>query len=212
MCSGLKKVIKDGGFMNVTTLEPVTSADLHDTLKTSGPFDVLHYMGTGALQDGQAEVVFMDANEHEDWTDVHGILTTAAETGVRLVVLELMNSPQHREFQQLTYHELDRVIRGTVPAVVFTNLPVYPDQCDKFNREFYKALGRGKSVEKAVQKARWTLQNGPPAGDAAGFGWFTLATCRRADTCFVTPPPPSLPDPAQSGAHAPEPQTSGGWQ
>ncbi|MGZ3336839.1 MAG: trypsin-like peptidase domain-containing protein, partial [Isosphaeraceae bacterium] len=44
----LETGIRDGGFKDVTTLVPATSARLHDDLESPDPYDVLHYIGTGA--------------------------------------------------------------------------------------------------------------------------------------------------------------------
>jgi len=69
----LQKDILNSGLRNVTTLEPATSDGLHNALETRGPYDVLHYMGTGSLQDNRARIAFMNA-----MTAKHGQTLTAS--------------------------------------------------------------------------------------------------------------------------------------
>jgi len=181
----------------VTPLVPPTPHGMDGALKTAEPYDVLHYMGAGAVRDGQAEIVFMNHDSTELWKTVREVIETAGRTGVRLVVLELMQVPEDWEFQQLTCRDLGDVIAGTVTAAVLTTHPVYPTQCEMFNRAFYESLGSGATIEKAVQEARWAVRDSTSAMDAAGFGWFTVVTGSLTDVRLVTPPPSH--DPGKSG-------------
>jgi Trypsin-like peptidase domain len=207
MLAGLKASIRHNG-LTVTSLASPTRGDMQEALETAHenqePYDVLHYMGTGKLgSGGQAQIVFVDdSNPHselEEWEDVHRILGDAARADVRLVVLELMLPPENEDLQQLICSAFGDVVKDSVKAVVLTNHPVYPDQCQVFNREFYRFLSGGESIEKAVQEARHRLKVDKPTGDAAGFGWFTVVTGRQVGIRLVAPPPR---DPTLSGARA----------
>jgi len=197
----LTTCISSGG-LTTTPLVPPTPHGMDGALETAEPYDVLHYMGTGAIRNGRAEIVFMNHDGSALWKGVREVIETAGRTGVRLVVLELMQLPEDCEFQQLTRSDLGDVITGSVIAVVLTTHPVYLIQCEMFNRAFYESLGRGNTIEKAVQEARWTVWDSTSAVDAAGFGWFTVVTGSQTDICLAAPPP--LRDPMKSGARGTE--------
>lgn len=198
--------------LDVTPLAPATRGNMQDELRAR-TYDVLHYMGTGRKADGRPEILFVDDSEPEseleEWADVHSVLTDAARAGVRFVVLELMLPPEDKDFQQLTCSTFGDVVTGTVMAVVLTNLPVYPDQCQVFDREFYRSLGGGASIEEAVQEARCKLKADKPTGDAAGFGWFTVVTGRQTGIRLAAPElrDPNVPSP-RAAAEPPEAGTS----
>lgn len=199
----LRNSIESGGF-TLKPLVPPTPDSVYGALE-DGAYDVLHYMGTGRREtDGKALIAFVSEDGHEQWEEVHSILQAATRARVRLVILELMMPPEDRDVQQLTYSSLGDVIQGSIEAAVLTNLPVHPDQCKTFNREFYRVLGQGQSVETATQLARRRLQHAKPVDDAAGFGWFTVVTGRRSGIHLVIPPPR---DPTLSGARQPVPGT-----
>ncbi len=187
VCADLQNSVAGDGF-TFDLLEPPTPGALQRALGT-GRYDVFHYMGTGRREaDGRAQIAFVDENGHVWWEDVHDILREVADAGVRLVVLELMLAPKNVDLPQLTYSKLGDVIPGTVEAAVLTNLPVHPDLCRTFNREFYKVLRQGESIEKATQEARYQLRHEKPVEDAAGFGWFTVVTSSElSGTWLITP-------------------------
>jgi hypothetical protein len=189
--------------LTVTSLMPPLPRLMQDALRDAvmdhRPYDVLHYMGTGMRErDGRPHVVFADDSDpnSELWIEVPSILDVAGRAGVRLVVLELMLPPFNEDLQQLTCSAFGDVVTGSVTTVVLTNLPVYPDQCQMFNDEFYRFLSRGASIEEAVQEARYSLKVSKPTGDAAGFGWFTVVTSNQTGVRLVVPP---ARDPTQTG-------------
>jgi hypothetical protein len=192
--------------LTATSLEPALPRRMQDALRDAvvgdRPYDVLHYMGTGMRgRDGRPHVVFADDSDpnSELWVDVPSILDAAARASVRLVVLELMLPPYNEDLQQLTCSAFGDVVTGSVTTVLLTNLPVYPDQCQMFNDEFYRFLSRGASIEQAVQEARYTLKVSKPTGDAAGFGWFTIVSSDQTGMRLVAPPPR---DPTQTGTRS----------
>lgn len=182
-----------------------TSTDVRAALKNAAragwPYDVLHYMGMGQWgRDGKARLSFVkpfvdengDKLEREEWEDADRLLETAAEADVRLVVIELLVPPEEYEHvPHLTCSAFSGVVTGGVKAAVLTSLPVRPDQCQKFNAEFYRRLGEGRSVETAAQLARYQVRDARQPGDAAGFGWFTVITGEQAGICLVRPQPES---------------------
>ena len=200
MCKRLRTSIEHNGF-KADLYESPSQSDvrlaLDDSNRDGKPYDVLHYIGTGQRgSDGNAQIMFVDDEGDESWEDAQRLLETAAHTGVRLVVLELMPPPQGQDYEPLTHHALCDVIGGTVNAVVLTHLPVHPKQCQKFNDKFYELLGQGKSVETAVQLARYKLMYDKPMDDAAGFGWFTIVTGPQSGIRLVSLRPE---DPMMSG-------------
>ena len=197
--------------LDVTSLVPATRGNMQDELRAK-TYDVLHYIGIGRKADGRPEILFVDDSEPEseleEWEDVQSVLADAARAGVRFVVLELMLPPDDKDFQQLTCSAFGDIVTGTVTAVVLTNLPVYPHQCQVFDRQFYRSLSGGASIEEAVQEARCKLKAGKPTGDAAGFGWFTVVTGRQTGIRLAAPElrDPNAPSP-RAAAEPPEAET-----
>ncbi len=180
MCDDLRHSIERHGFTvdqhGSPQLGSVRRA-LEDGARNGRPYDVLHYMGTGRRgADGNAHIVFGNDPRDETWVGARSVFETAARTGVRLIVLELMLPPQGQDYEPLTHNALRDVVGGSVNAAVLTSLPVHPDQCQVFNGKFYEVLGSGESVETAMQLAREELMLDRPIGDAAGFGCFTIVT------------------------------------
>ena len=170
---------------------------LEDGARSGRPCDVLHYVGIGQQgADGKPQIMFVDDEGDESWEDTQSILEAAARTGVRLVVLELMQPPEGQDYEPLSHHALCDVVGGSVNDVVLTHLPVHPKQCQKFNDKFYEVLGSGESIETAVQLARYKLMYDRPMDDAAGFGWFTIVTGPQSGVCLVSLRPG---DPMMSG-------------
>ena len=204
ICARLRESIERSGF-TVDLHESPQPSNVLDALEASArqsrPYDVLHYMGTGQRgPDGKALIAFVDDEGGEAWEDARSILDTAARTGVRLVVLELLLPPEGQDYEPLTHRALYDVVGGSVNAAVLTHLPVHPLQCQKFNGKFYEVLRSGESVETAVQLGRYKLKYDRPVEDAAGFGWFTIVTGPQSDICLVSRRPE---DPTMSGARQP---------
>ena len=201
MRAHLQAGIQNAG-LAVTSLERPSPNRVQEALKAE-PCDVLHYMGTGTREpDASAHIVFGGDEDSDEvlWPDVRTILDFASSAGVRLVVLELMLPPENADLQQLTCSAFGDVVKDGVTAVVLTNLPVYPTQCELFNEKFYRFLSQGSSIEHAVQEARRALKDDQPAADAAGFGWFTVLTGRQTSIRLATPTPR---DPTLASARSP---------
>ena len=200
MCKRLRASIERNGFKADVYESPQqhdVGLALDDSNRNGKPYDVLHYMGTGQRgPDGNAQIMFVDEDGEVSWDDAERLLETAAHTGVRIVVLELMQPPEGQDYEPLTQHALRDVVGGSVNAVVLTHLPVHPKQCQKFNDRFYELLGQGRSVETAVQLARYKLMYDKPMDDAAGFGWFTIVTGPQSGIRLVSLRPE---DPMVSG-------------
>ncbi len=199
-CKRLREIIESNGF-TVDLDESPQPGNVLEALQASAesgrPYDVLHYVGFGQrAADDKALITFVDDYGGSAWEDAPGMLKKVARTGVRLIILEAMLPPERVDFQPLTYRALYDAVGGSVSATVLTNLPVHPDQCQKFNDTFYRVLKDGESVETAVQLARRKLMYDKPVEDASGFGWFTVVTGPQSDVCLVSRRPE---DPAVSG-------------
>ncbi|HEX6473122.1 MAG TPA: serine protease [Streptosporangiaceae bacterium] len=186
LCARLRESVERAGFVADVPSLPRWSR-VEDAIKT-GTYTVFHFMGVGQRErDGTPLIAFVDADGNgESWVDPRLVIRTAAAHGVRLVVLELLLPPNHYDYDPLTPSALGDVITGSVTGVVLTQLPVHPRQCHVFNLSFYEALGRGESVETAVQAGRRTLKVDMPVEDAAGFGWFPLVTVPQSDIHLVS--------------------------
>ncbi|RZU75498.1 trypsin-like peptidase [Micromonospora kangleipakensis] len=185
----LRESIGGAGFelVQLTDAEPF---ELRNDLET-GSFDVLHYVGVGRIgKNGQAQLSMVDAVEGDGtWQNVDEVLAWAAVGGVRMVLLEFTLPPADQVAEAVSPSALGEMIQGSISAVVFTRFPVHPRQFQSFNRGFYRHLGRGESVETAVQLGRGMLEQNKFVEDAACFGWFTLVTGPQSDIRLVQPQP-----------------------
>ena len=186
--SDLRSDLKARGF----SLDPCESAqwsEVSDALQANRP-DVFHFIGVGRRgADGEPLLSFASWNEgDEDAVNARYVLQQAAQSGVKLVVLELVLVPEEENFDPLTASSLGNVFADGLRAVVLTHLPVHPAQLQGFNQTFYREVGAGKQVEAAVQEARNRLQQHKQVEDAAGFGWFTLLTDDRPGLVLVSSP------------------------
>jgi len=160
-------------------------SDVEDLLRT-GKFQAVHYVGVGRIaRDRRAQLTTVEAEGNVTWQYVDDLLNPAAESGVRLVVLEFTVPPADQVVEPVTPSALGEMLKGSINAVVFTTFPVHPLQFQGFNKEFYEHLGQGDTVEAAVQHGRRRLEQNKVVEEAAGFGWFTLITGPRSDIRLV---------------------------
>jgi hypothetical protein len=134
---------------------------------------------------GKVELSMVEPGNVVDatWADIGELLDPAAEHGIRLVVLQFTMPPPDKVYDPVTVtpSALGGLLVGSIDAVLYTRFPVHYKQYSHFNVKFYSELGKGASVEAAVQVARQALQQNKLIEDAAGFGWFTLVTGPRSD-------------------------------
>jgi hypothetical protein len=143
--------------------------------------EIVHYIGFGHVDDGVPKLCFSDEYGDVEWSPVTEVLAKVADSGARVLVVELALPRFDMELELISPRAFLPVLKNRVNAVVFTRFPVHPRQFQTFNGAFYRELGAGCSIEVAVHKARRQLKGTPSLSDAAGFGWFTLVTGPRAD-------------------------------
>jgi hypothetical protein len=166
-------------------LKLLSNPQPNDVLQTirDEPFDILHYVGFGQIsRDGSVRLSMVDPNQARvAWWDISQLLSQAAESGVRLVILQFTMPPPEKVSDPITVtpSALGNMLKGDIAAVVYTRFPVHIKQFEAFNSKFYQQLGARATVEAAVQSARQALQINKTVEDAAGFGWFTLVTGPR---------------------------------
>ena len=160
--------------------------DLENQLSALPPWDVLHYVGVGRVSNrGKAQLTFVTPEGDPTWQDAGRLFRSAAENGVRLVVLEFVLPPAQENIEHISPSVLGPLLQGTISAVVYTRFPVHPRQFRSFNGAFYQRLERGETVETAVQFGRRALQQNIDVEDAAGFGWFTLVTGPKSEIRLI---------------------------
>ncbi len=142
----------------------------------AGRHDVLHYVGFGKMHGGAPSLALSDGEGDAKWQATDEIFSWIADSGARLVIVELLLPPSGNEFEPIPAFTFQQALSHGVNAVIFTRLPVHLLQAHRFNESLYAALVDGKPIEEAVQNARSTLRTDGVLSDAAGFGWFTLLT------------------------------------
>jgi predicted RNase H-like HicB family nuclease len=185
LCKDLADAVTKPEF-DLTLLDELPYHTVCQYLET-GEYQVYHYIGIGQVHSKDAMIAFGDERV-QSWGKVDKILEIAARSGVRLVVFEFMLPPEGTDLSPITPRALDNAIKGSVNAVVLTNLPVHPiqfNQFKQFNDEFYACLSAGDSIESATQNGRSALQLDTMIEDAAAFGWFTVITGPAAGVSLV---------------------------
>ena len=192
-----------GHFAGKDSMQPLLRpeiTDLENKLGSRPPWDVLHYVGVGRIgKRGQAQVTFVNPEGDETWQDADKLIRSAADNGVRLVVLEFVLPPTHRLYEDISPSSLGTLLQKSICAVVFTRFPVHPRQFHRFNRAFYQHLEQGDTVETAMQFGRHNLAENIAIEDAAGFGWFTLLTGPKPEIRLVPQRVVSPQQPAPKG-------------
>lgn len=165
----------------------VTSEEFLALLSTEGPWDVVHYVGGGWGD----KLSFRKTGSPSQMAPVP-VTTVAAyisNAGAQVVVLHL--EPQGPE---TAAHDSDvrEFLGGSVRAVVLAEHVTTADHVVTFGSSFYRALGRGESVERAVQLGRIQLAAAPPQlrgstdADAAAFGSVSVTTTQTGDVRLLT--------------------------
>jgi serine/threonine protein kinase len=155
--------------------------------QTKPPYDVVHFIGHGALPDAHDEetegiLLFMDPRTRRRYdvraSDLAGIL---ARNGVRIAVLQACDgacSGTHNAFQGVA----QRLIAGGMPAVVAMQCPVDKDVATCFCGQFYHfwlAKG-GLPLERAITEARQAVRQRFP--ERASAWWTPVLFIRLAST------------------------------
>ncbi len=126
----------------------------------SGRYQIVHFGGHGAFDDGRGYVRLNGPAGEADWVDGQALWQLSANyRTLRLVVLNSCGSGQvdtGRAFQGLA----PQMVRRGVPAVVVMQFPLADQAASIFSREFYRHLCAGEDagqVEAAVTYARAVL-------------------------------------------------------
>jgi hypothetical protein len=143
--------------------------------------EIVHYIGFGHVENGEAQLAFSDSYGDVEWAPVSDFLRRVAASGARMLVVECALPRFDMELEPISPRAFLPALSNRLNAVVVTRFPVHPRQFQVFNTALYRELGHGRSVEAAVHMARWQLYRSPSLDDAAGFGWFTLITGPQAD-------------------------------
>jgi hypothetical protein len=196
MCTQLQEAVESAKHLRFEPLEnPVPSMVNKATADgATTPVEVFHYCGFGEVRDGREQIAVSDGFGDVEWRDIDDLFGWVAQSGARLFVADFSIGRVGTDADPVRPRTFLRALSNRVNAVVFTRFPVHPRQSYFFNKGLYDALGDGRSIEAAVQRARKNLLDNRFLGDAAGFGWFTLLTGPRADTQLVDAAPGGLRD------------------
>lgn len=137
-----------------------------ELLSTKPYPQVVHIIGVCRQirdQDEDFLQIYLDDGETVDWRSTHVLvnLFNANEElplsdQVRLVVLHLCE-PSPLDFE-VTFERLaPPLVRKGIPAVLAMQYPVSGRAAGRFVQKLYEALGEGKTIEQAVQRARSDL-------------------------------------------------------
>jgi hypothetical protein len=197
VAADLAVAVGSAGTFKLDRVEPATPVELQNTLdaKAGVPTEVVHYVGFGRVRDGKPQLACADGDA-VTWQNADNVLDWFAASGARVVVVQLLLPRWDAEHPRIRPRAFLRALRGRVNAVVFTRFPVHPKQAHEFNGKFYETLGKGGSVEAAVQSGRNQVRGNVFFDDAAAFGSFALVTGPKPDTRLAPLP---VNDPLRAG-------------
>ena len=112
------------------------------------PPTVLHYVGLGQFNQGRDEISIGG-----QFGSVEMLIDALPERRPRLVILQMVGSPSNVVPADFSVFAPALIRRG-VGAVLAYQYPVEPGITNRFNRELYRCLLAGQSLERAVQAAR----------------------------------------------------------
>jgi hypothetical protein len=185
--------------LEIVTLENPEPDDLEQQIERGG-YDIVHYVGFGRFQ-GTAEELAVGAKTTRDAIDYVPIDVFAScirQSAPRLVVLQLCEAPAGvvpADFALMG----PALVNIPIPAVVAYQYPLAPEVAAKFNLAFYESIGKGHSVDRAVQRARRKLW----FGDRNSRAFVSPALfVRHPGEIRLASPAPLLAQGAQQGAYA----------
>jgi hypothetical protein len=164
-----------------------TIQNWEETKQGLSEMEVVHYCGFGEMQDGSPKIALADDEGEEEWRDLEDLYSRVAQSGARVLVVQFLLPMLGTDPVPIPASAFVSALRGEVNAVVFTPVPIHPRQASSFNQTFYDELGRGATVEAAVQTARARVAEDRFLNDSASFGWFTLLTGPRSGLRLVDP-------------------------
>jgi hypothetical protein len=197
----LRKAVDAAERLRFIEVEDPTAADIERNLSQPSPrgasIEVVHYIGFGKVEDGEAKIAVSDRYGDVDWRRVGDLFEWVARSGARLLVVEFALPPFGTEPEPVLPRTFLDALSNKVNAVAFTRFPVHPRQFEPFNRKLYDELSTGAAVEAAVQRARREVHMLEAVGDAAGFASFTLVTGPKADMRLISA---AVSSPVETGA------------
>jgi Trypsin-like peptidase domain len=203
--------------LRVCILDPPTGFELDEAAQQVDPLapvEVVHYIGFGRVDLDGPQLALLDDDGGLAWRPAAQVFKRVAESGARLFVAQFLTPPIGDEWEPIQPRTFLDALDGRVNAVVFNRVPIYAGREAWFNKELYKTLGAGETVETAVREARRRLASNPPPEDPASFAWYSLVTGDASDMRLLTPvsgqlatlradvlpPPPQTPRPPREPA------------
>jgi CHAT domain/Trypsin-like peptidase domain len=139
--------------LEATTLDNPDPDELEQGIG-AGSYDIIHYVGFGRFQATTEELALgAETRDGIDYIPIDVFATCLAQAAPRLVMLQLCEAPAGTVPADFAVMG-PALLNVPIPAVIAYQYPVIPSAGAKFNEEFYKAVGTGQSVDRAVQEAR----------------------------------------------------------
>ena len=144
------------------------------------PWDLVHYIGSFC---DNGKLSFRDFGSGKVGVDLTTVANVLGESGARVVVLQQYEQGPETVVDS---NELLGLLDGSVRALVLAEHAQTPQHVTTFNSAFYEELGKGQSVEEAVQRGRRRLKDNPPNSDYTAFGSVSVTTTRTGDVRLLT--------------------------
>jgi hypothetical protein len=171
--AALAPLLERGDLVLDEIAAPVTRRALNEWFRTSGPPDIVHFVGHGRYLDGRGYLVLDTPEGGLDPVPAPQIVQLLRQA--RLVVLHACQSATAGESGLLT-GVAPALSAAGVPAVVAMQLTVRTAAAIRFGEELYGALARGESLQQAVSLGRQVLYS----EERDGASWYVPTLTVRA--------------------------------
>ncbi len=152
----LQKALRGHGNIEVDVLPHASREALNDKLQER-PFQILHFMGHGALRRGEGYLLFETSEKQPARFNGDTLAQDLKELeSLQLVVLNACHTADAPSDQETSPFEgvATALIQGGIPAVVGMRYPISDRAAIAFSKAFYKKLTTREPIEAAVTAGR----------------------------------------------------------
>jgi hypothetical protein len=126
------------------------------TAITRGRYDVFHFMGHGGLVKGRGQLTLTNGRDRSSQLDVEQLVTMLRDVDIRLVILSACDTAAGN-FEHPFDVIAESLLRGGIPAVVASQMPLPNSTVATFAEGMYDELLRSGDVDVAVAEGRVRL-------------------------------------------------------
>jgi len=134
---------------------PAISKTVPSVLETDKP-DIFHFIGHGRLQEKKGELAFVKNSGEPDWKKAEDLSILFQKHHPKLVILQACNTGKESDLNAFS-SVASRLMLQDIPIVIAMQFEVSNNTANIFMKTFYSEIANGKSVDTAMQEARFNV-------------------------------------------------------